>query len=187
MEKKPRRPAQKVSSSDEFSSPTIHALASVLEAVSLATDALKSGQPVEDALPCALEQLGKKLRLSRVDVFRHEAAAARHLLVSEWLATGVHSLLPEGETALADADFPDIVRTIFKGETYGSFLTEKAGRDYEVNAQAGTMSDLVVPIRRGGAHWGALSIDDTRHYRVWTWQEVLLFQRFANAIGDAIA
>lgn len=130
-----------------------------------------------------LAEIGAAVGACRVTLLRYEVGSARHVTEVEWRETGVNPLLEPG-VSLSDHSFPEITRSLFSGKIYGSLIEQKTGENYYLNAAARTQSDLIAPIFADGHYWGCLSLDDTKHGRIWAWEEVSMVRRLADVLGE---
>ena len=159
----------------------------LLGAVADFARALARCPSLEEGLAEAVRILGKVTGVDRVHVFRNERRDDGEVsfLAAAWRRPGIPAFAPMG-TGLAHADFPEVIGPTSRGEAYQSPLHDKTGANRDVNAAAGPMTDLHVPVFVGERFWGILNLDDCTTERSWSDGEVDVLRGAAENLAVAI-
>lgn len=87
---------------------------------------------------------------------------------------------------LKEADYPEVIEVLLRGEAWQSVQENRKGKNQELNASLGTQSDVIVPIFVNREFWGAIGFDDCHSGRRFQPAEIDALRGVAAAIAGAV-
>ncbi|MEM7599987.1 MAG: GAF domain-containing protein [Verrucomicrobiota bacterium] len=118
-----------------------------------------AARDLESGFKAVLESLRDAMEQTRVVLIRYDADEGAGHLVDEALFPGCPSLFEIDPGPYHDHDYEEAWVPLKRGEIYSSATAIKTGANQELNAQAGTGIDLMVPIFVEQRFWGHICFD----------------------------
>jgi diguanylate cyclase (GGDEF)-like protein/PAS domain S-box-containing protein len=163
----------------------------VLAAITRSAVELVGAQSVDQAMPGALELIGKALDADRLLLVEAVGAGERAepRLLHSWQSAGAPGLVDRDLLASPAMNSPGVRRwmeRLRKGELVVASMTAATGPVSAMLRTARAKSILFVPIMLEGRWWGSLSVDDCRQPRAWVTAETDALKTFAELAGVSI-
>jgi diguanylate cyclase (GGDEF)-like protein/PAS domain S-box-containing protein len=163
----------------------------LLNAVTKGAAELLGSRTQEDAVATVLEQIGRTLSVSRVQLNTIVAGDDRHYHYAiryEWCAPETSSMRDEPAFQVdLSAHFPELLDRLLAGKRASFFVDEVALPYRELCGRFGIKSVLHIPISVENVLLGSLSfIDAASTRRQWSWAETDTLQTLAGLIGSAL-